>query len=219
MRESVLKQIREKKVIAIVRGVWGEEAKALARALYDGGIRLMEITFDQKDPASWRKTADAIAAVGEAFGGEMTVGAGTVILPEQLLLAKEAGASLIISPDSSEEIIRRTVELGLVSIPGAMTPSEILAARRWGADFVKVFPAGSLGASYLKAIAAPINHVPLLAVGGVNENNLGDFLAAGAAGAGIGGNLAKKDWVKAGDFARITETARKITDVIARFPG
>ncbi|MBP5288402.1 MAG: bifunctional 4-hydroxy-2-oxoglutarate aldolase/2-dehydro-3-deoxy-phosphogluconate aldolase [Clostridia bacterium] len=215
-KEQIVEKIKQLKVIAIARGVSPKDSVALAKALYDGGVRIMELTLDQKNPESWAETANAISAVQDAFGEtEMIVGAGTVVMPVQVDLVYKAGAKLIISPDANEQIIRRTVELGMVSIPGAMTPTEILAARRWGADFVKVFPAGALGASYIKAIRAPINHVPLLAVGGVNEKNLGEFLAAGAVGAGIGGNLVKKEWISSGEFHRITETALKITNVIA----
>ena len=209
-REEVLQKIRDCKVIAIARGV-DKACLDLAKALFEGGIRLMEVAFDQKAPDSWERTANAIGEILEAFGGEMYVGAGTVIRQDQLELVRKAGGQFIISPDCNEEIIRRTVDLGLVSIPGAMTPTEILQAYRAGADFVKVFPAGALGASYVKAIRAPISHVPLLAVGGVNENNLGEFLAAGAVGVGIGGNLVKKEWIRAGEFGKITEAARLVT--------
>ena len=209
-REEILKKIKAGKVIAIARGVGGGSCTDLAKALLAGGIRAMEITFSQKDPDSWRETAGAIRLLRETLRGEMLIGAGTVVLPEQLEMAYQAGAQFIISPDSNEEIIRRTVKLGMVSIPGAMTPTEILAAYRWGADMVKVFPAGNLGPGYFKAICAPINHIPLLATGGVNENNLAEYLAAGAAGAGIGGNLVKKEWIQNGEFGKITEAARLI---------
>lgn len=208
-REKILQMIRDYKVIAIARGA-DKACLDLAQALYEGGIRLMEIAFDQKAPDSWERTAEAIGAILDAFDGKMFVGAGTVIRPDQLELVQKAGGQFIISPDCNEEIIRRTVELGLVSIPGAMTPTEILQAHRYGADFVKVFPAGALGVTYFKALRAPISHLPLLAVGGVNESNLGDFLAAGAVGVGIGGNLVKKDWIEKGEFHKITEAARLV---------
>ena len=105
-------------------------------------------------------------------------------------------------------MIRKTKELGLISIPGAMTPSEILTAHEAGADFVKLFPASDLGISYLKAIRAPISHVKLLATGGINEGNAKAFLDAGACGLGIGGNLAKKIWIDAGEFDKLTEAAK-----------
>jgi len=102
----------------------------------------------------------------------------------------------------------------MVSIPGALTPTEIMTAHRCGADFVKLFPVAQLGIPYVKAITAPISHVKLLAVGGVNETNIADYLSAGLRGAGIGGNLANKKWIEAGEYHRITETAQAIVNQI-----
>ena len=202
MREEVIAKILEEKIIAIVRGVGAEECMKVAKALYEGGIRLMEITFDQKNPASFQATAGAIRAIGEAYAGKMMVGAGTVTTPE------------LVELDVNVDVIHRTRELGLVSLPGAMTPTEVMTAHLAGADFVKLFPAGNLGISYVKAIRAPISHVKLLAVGGVNEDNVADFLHAGMVGAGVGGNLANKKWIEAGEYDKITQTARKLLDAV-----
>lgn len=214
MREEVIAKILEEKIIAIVRGVGAEECMKVAQALYEGGIRLMEITFDQKNSASFQATAGAIRAIGEAYAGKMMVGAGTVTTTELVELAASAGAQYIISPDVNVDVIHRTRELGLVSLPGAMTPTEVMTAHLAGADFVKLFPAGNLGTSYVKAIRAPISHVKLLAVGGVNEDNVADFLHAGMVGAGVGGNLANKKWIEAGEYDKITQTARKLLDAV-----
>ena len=102
----------------------------------------------------------------------------------------------------------------MVSVPGAMTPTEIKQAYLAGADFVKLFPAGSLGAGYLKAVKAPLNHIPILAVGGISERNVQEYLAAGAEGFGIGGNLAKKAWIDAGEFDKLTEAASAVITAI-----
>ena len=212
MREEAIAKIQEEKIIAIVRGVGAEACRKVADALYEGGIRLMEITFDQKDPASFAATGGAIRAIGEAYAGRMLVGAGTVTSVELVELAASAGARYIISPDVNVDVIRRTRELEMVSLPGAMTPTEVMTAHNAGADFVKLFPAGNLGVSYIKAIRAPISHVKLLAVGGVNEDNVAEFLHAGLVGAGVGGNLANKKWIEAGEYHKITETARKLVD-------
>ena len=186
----------------------------VADALYAGGIRLMEVTFDQKNPASFQATADAIEAIGKAYEGRMLVGAGTVTTTELVELTAKAGGKYVISPDVNVDVIRRTRELGMVSLPGAMTPTEVMTAHRAGADFVKLFPASNLGTAYVKAVRAPISHVKLLAVGGINEDNVADFLHAGMVGAGVGGNLANKKWIEAGEFEKITETARKLLDAV-----
>lgn len=214
MRQKVIHAVETEKIIAIVRGADPEQCLKVAQALYDGGIRLMEITYNQKDPAFWQTTADTIAAIAREFQGRMLVGAGTVTSPELVELTHKAGGMFIIAPDCNEAVIRRTLELGLVSMPGGLTPTEVLAAHRAGADFVKLFPIGNLGVGYAKAIMAPISHVKLLAVGGVNETNVADFLKAGMAGAGIGGNLANKKWIEAGEYHRITETARKLVEAV-----
>ena len=105
----------------------------------------------------------------------------------------------------------------MVSMPGAMSPTEVLTAHRAGAGFVKIFPAANLGVDYVKAISAPISHVKLMAVGGVNENNLAEFLKAGMAGAGIGGKLANKKWIEAGEYHKITETAKTLVEIARNF--
>lgn len=211
MRENVIQNVLKHKIIAIVRGVYGDDCLHCAEALYEGGIRMLEVTFDQSDPSSWQKTAGTIHQLNDALAGKMLFGAGTVTSVELVELAKKSGAEFIVSPDSNEAVIRATVAAGMVSMPGAMTPSEILFANACGADFVKLFPAGSLGASYLKAVSAPINHIKLLAVGGVNEKNIREFLDAGAVGAGVGGNLVNKKWIRAGEFEKITALARTFT--------
>ena len=152
---DIVNYIEKNKIICICRKIYGEELRKLARAMYDGGIRLMEVTFDQADPDCCQKTGQAIRMVDEEFGGRMQFGAGTVLTREQVDAAKDAGAKYIISPNTDEEIIRYTKQLGLVSIPGAMTPSEILAAHDAGADFVKLFPTVYLGLPYLKDIRRP----------------------------------------------------------------
>ena len=214
MRETVIQWIKKEKIIAIVRGAEPEQCRAVAQALYAGGIRLMEITYDQKRPESWQATADAIGALAKEYAGKMFVGAGTVTSPALVEMTAIAGGAFIISPDTDAEVIKKTRELGLVSMPGAMTPSEIKTAHNAGADFVKLFPAGSLGPGYLKAVKAPLSHIKLMAVGGVNEENAADFLKAGAAGLGVGGNLAKKAWIEAGEYEKLTAAAKALVEAV-----
>ena len=210
MREAIIQKVLDKKIVAIVRGVYGEDCLNLAKALYAGGIEMMEVTFDQSKPESLDRTSNTVKLLVENLGDRMIFGAGTVTSLEMLELAKNAGAQFIVSPDTNEEVIRQTRAYGLVSMPGAMTPTEILTAHRYGADFVKVFPTSNLGASYIKAVRGPINHVRMLAVGGVNEKNVGEFMAAGACGAGVGGNLVNKTWIANGEFEKITALAEEL---------
>lgn len=216
MREQTLDSIRQHKLITIVRGLEPDKLKQLAQALLEGGIHLIEVTFAQNQPDTWKDTAAGIRMLNEAFAGEILAGAGTVMTLEQLQMACDAGAKYIISPNVNTDIIRKTKELGLVSLPGAMTPTEAALAYEAGADMVKVFPIGDLGVGYLKAIKAPLSHIPLLAVGGVNEKNAEDFIRAGALGLGVGGNLVNKAWIANGEFEKITALAAEFVAAVER---
>lgn len=209
MRETVINEIKKQKIIAIMRGLSTDEAVKTAKALYEGGITLVEVTFNQKAPESFVDTAAAIKAIKEEMGDKMLVGAGTVTSPELVKLAAKAGALYIISPDTDVEVIKTTKELGLVSLPGAYTPTEAKVAHNAGADFVKLFPCVGNAPAYVKAVCAPLNHINFLAVGGVSADNASDFLKAGALGVGVGGNLVNKEWIKNGEFDKITAEAKK----------
>lgn len=211
---QLMEWIRQYKVIAIVRGVESSLCMKVADALYEGGIRLMEITYNQSAPDSWSATAEAIGDIAAKYDGRMAAGAGTVTKPELVELTAKAGGRYIISPNTNPEVIRRTKELGLISIPGAMTPTEILTAYDAGADLVKLFPASDLGSAYLKAIRAPISHVGLLATGGIGAKNAREFLDAGAIGLGVGGSLANKKVIEAGEFGKLTEAAKELLAAI-----
>lgn len=205
MRERVIREILNHKAIAIVRGIYGQECLQLAQAMYTGGIRLLEVTFDQRSEAERQRTVDTLRLLTEKLGGVMCFGAGTVTTPEMVAQAKAAGAAFIVSPDTCREVIEATVAAGMVSIPGALTPTEVAQAHRFGADFVKLFPANQMGPAYFKAICAPLSHVRLLAVGGVDNDTITAYLDAGAVGAGVAGCLFKKAWVEAGEWQKITD--------------
>lgn len=208
--------ILQEKIVAIVRGIAGDRILHTAKALHEGGIRLLEVTFNQSSPTGVEDTARAIQELTAHFGDAMCIGAGTVITSEQLRAAHEAGAKYIISPHMDVGLIQDTKRLGLVSMPGCFTPSEIVAAWNAGADIIKLFPAGVLGTGYIKAIRAPISHIPLMAVGGVNEDNLQDFCKAGIVGFGIGSNIVKESLINEGRFAEITQLAKRF---LARLNG
>ncbi|MBR4887807.1 MAG: bifunctional 4-hydroxy-2-oxoglutarate aldolase/2-dehydro-3-deoxy-phosphogluconate aldolase [Clostridia bacterium] len=203
---DLVRQIEENRIVAILRKVPLAKAEKTAEALVAGGIRLLEITFDQKAETP-ENTLRSIELAAKRFP-EIAVGAGTVMTPEQARLAKEAGASFILAPNTNVAVIQKAKELGLGAVPGAMTPTEIAAAYEAGADVVKLFPAGDLGIGYLKAVRAPINHIPLIAVGGVDHKNLADFIRAGAIGAGIGSNIVNNQLIAEDRFDELTKLAR-----------
>lgn len=216
MPSNHVQQILDNQLITICRGLYGESLLSLAQSLYEGGIRLIEVTFDQSDKECISKTGQAISMLSNHFGDRMLIGAGTVLTKEQVDKAKKSGASYIISPNVDVEIIKYTKQLELVSIPGAMTPSEIIQANSIGADIVKVFPAGYLGLNYVKDIRGPINHVPLLAAGGINEDNIRDYADAGYAGFGISGRLTDKKVITLGEFSTITARAKEFIKQLNR---
>jgi len=203
----ILSFIEKERIIAIVRGLAPEHMEGLAEALLAGGISMMEITFNQQRPEAFGETTAAIRLLSTKFEGKIQPGAGTVMTESQVQMAFDAGARYIISPNTDARVIKKAKSLGLAALPGALTPTEIAAAYEAGADAVKVFPAGNLGPDYIKAVKAPLSHIPLMAVGGINERNAAEFLRAGAIGLGIGGNLVSKEWITAGAWDKITALA------------
>ena len=210
-----LEYVKERKIVAIVRGLSPEYLIRLGHAFEEGGIGLMEVTYNQSAPETWKDTAKGIEAVEKEFGDRLLVGAGTVITLEQVSMTYNAGGHYLVTPTTQPEIIRAGKALGLGLYPGAFTPSEILAAYEAGADAVKVFPASCLGPGYIKAIRAPLSHIPLMAVGGVNEKNAADFLKAGCVGLGVGGNLVNKEWIRNGEWEKITALAKEFKKAVA----
>ena len=208
MRDEVIKQIEKNKLIVIVRGVERSDLIPLAEALFEGGVRLLELTYCADGSVSDVEMADRIGMLAKAFQGRLLVGAGTVLTERQVQLTANAGGAFIISPDAYEPVIRETRALRLVSIPGVMTPSEIRGAQRAGADFVKLFPAGALGAKYVKDVLAPLSDAKLLAVGGIHDGNMREYTQAGVRGFGVGSAVIDKRMIACGDFAGIKELAR-----------
>lgn len=199
---DVLERILEKKIIAIIRGLKLEETLKTADAAAAGGLSLVEVPFDQRQPLAY--TTDKIKAVADRYpDGQVLVGAGTVLTIQQVQAAKAAGAGYIITPTSREDVIKETKALGMVAMPGAMTPSEIEQCYRWGADIVKVFPSDNLGAGYIKALQGPLSYIPMAAVGGVDLDNILDFFNAGVCAVGIGGNIVNRKMIETGDYKGI----------------
>lgn len=207
--KNVMEMIMKEKIVAIIRGIHSDYMIDTVTALVNGGIHCVEVTFNAKSKEASLDTLLSIKKIKEHFGEEVAVGAGTVLTVENVQDAYEAGAQFMISPNSNEEVIRKTKELGMISIPGAVTPTEIITAYEMGADIVKLFPAATLGLGYIKAITGPINHIPLTAVGGVNAENAKDFLSAGCVGVSVGGNLVNKALIEAGKFEEITALAKE----------
>ena len=215
MKQKVIQAIDQYKIIAILRGIPEDKLIPAVQALYDGGIRLAEITYCADGKISDEETARAIRCLTEHFKDRLFVGAGTVLTPEQVVRTAESGGQFIISPDTNQAVIHTTNARGLVSIPGALTPTEIVTAKNYGADYVKLFPITSLGCDYVKAITAPLNHIKLLAVGGIDTENMRAYAKSGVTGFGIGSNIVNKALIENGDYAALTALARKYTQVLS----
>lgn len=202
MSSELMQALSREKIVAIIRGISAESGDATAKALADGGIVFLEVTLNTDGALGM------ISRFRETYEGRLRIGAGTVLDLGQAKEAVAAGAEYIISPNLDEEVIYYGVEQGVQVWPGTMTPTEIVRAYKAGASAVKVFPMGSLGINYLKEIRAPLNHIPMVATGGVNLQNINSVLDAGAIAVGLGGNLVDKQLVKDGKFEELTKLAR-----------
>jgi 2-dehydro-3-deoxyphosphogluconate aldolase/(4S)-4-hydroxy-2-oxoglutarate aldolase len=202
MTSELMKALSSEKIVAIIRGISAQSGDATAKALADGGIVFLEVTLNTDG------ALNMISRFRENYDGRLRIGAGTVLDLGQAKEAIAAGAEYIISPNLDEEVIYYGVEQGVQVWPGTMTPTEIVRAYKAGASAVKVFPMGSLGINYLKEIRAPLNHIPMVATGGVNLQNINSVLDAGAIAVGLGGNLVDKQLVKDGKFNELTKLAQ-----------
>lgn len=203
---ELLSCLRQDKLIAICRGAEGDTLLSLAAAICAGGIRFIEVTFQQEREDCTELAQRSISALCGIQG--VIPGAGTVLCAGQVRAAYEAGAKYIVSPNTDPAVIAETKRLGLISIPGALTPSEIMAAHNAGADLVKLFPTATMGLKYFKDLRAPLSHIGLVVTAGVTLDNLGDYLKAGAFAAGISSPLCDKELIAAGNFDEITRRAR-----------
>ncbi|MFT9848827.1 bifunctional 4-hydroxy-2-oxoglutarate aldolase/2-dehydro-3-deoxy-phosphogluconate aldolase [Aneurinibacillus sp. REN35] len=198
---NVYDAVMENHLISIVRGIEKNDILPLAQALYDGGIRLVEVTMNTKD------ASEMISLLNEQFEGKLLIGAGTVLDVETAQRAYSAGATYFITPNVDEEVIQFALDHTIGILPGVMTPSEVVHAYKAGARMVKVFPTSSLGSTYIKELQGPLSHIPMVAVGGITPENVAAFIKAGAVGVGVGGSLIDKTAIKQGDFKSITEKA------------
>jgi 2-dehydro-3-deoxyphosphogluconate aldolase/(4S)-4-hydroxy-2-oxoglutarate aldolase len=215
--EEVKSLLLDKKLVVIFRRIPVEQIGRVSEALVRGGVKLLEVTFDQQsqDPAA--DYARSIEQVRHAVGDALCLGAGTVLSCGQVRTAREAGAEFILSPNTDIDVIRLTRQLGMVSVPGAMTPSEIVTAWNAGADIVKLFPADDLGYHYIWNIRGPLPHIPLLATGGVNPETIPQFLAQGVSAVGTGVSIVDRQLLAAGDYDGIEALARAHVDAINSF--
>ena len=213
VRDHVVQEVKEKKIVAVVRAANGEQAIEITRALYEGGITLIALAFDQNKPEAQNGIAKAIRAISREFKDKVLVGAANITTMELLYKGMNDMAQFIVSPDADTEIIKKTRQMGMASIPGAATPTEAKAAFAAGADFVNLFPCVGDAAAYLKAIRVPLNNIPFLA-GSVSAEGAVQMIKAGAIGVCVDDCIVNPAWVEAGEYARITEAAKNLIAAI-----
>jgi 2-dehydro-3-deoxyphosphogluconate aldolase/(4S)-4-hydroxy-2-oxoglutarate aldolase len=203
----MLERVKELGLLAVVRGESGEAAVEVSEALIEGGVLGIEVTFTTPDAEL------AIKDLGEKHGENILLGAGTVTTREQVERAAEAGSTFLVSPGCDPELLPVMRETGILVLPGALTPSEVMLARRLGAQAVKLFPGSSGGPSYLKALSGPFPDVPFIPTGGVSLGNIADWFAAGAIAVGAGGALAPSS-LSGRDRAEVVENASRFAEAV-----
>jgi 2-dehydro-3-deoxyphosphogluconate aldolase / (4S)-4-hydroxy-2-oxoglutarate aldolase len=209
-RHENLQRVLDSGIVAIIRANSGEQLVQVARALYEGGVDVIEVTFTVPN------AVEVLAAVKRDLGQQILLGAGTVLDPETARTAILAGAEFLVSPVVNLDVIRLGLRYDKLVMPGAYTPTEVLAAWEAGAEVVKLFPADIGGPAYLKALKGPLPQVRILPTGGVNLQTLPEFFKAGACAVGLGSSLVEKDAVDRGDFARIRDLARQYVELVAK---
>jgi 2-dehydro-3-deoxyphosphogluconate aldolase/(4S)-4-hydroxy-2-oxoglutarate aldolase len=212
-KQSNLDRVRRRQIVAVIRAQSGELLGDVAEALLAGGVEVMEVTFTV--PRAHR----VLEKLAERLGNKILLGAGTILDPETARLALLSGAEFIVSPTLSLDVIRLCRRYDKLVMPGAFTPTEVLAAWEAGADIVKVFPSDVGGPAYLKALSGPLPQVRLMPTGGVNLDTAADFLRAGAFALGVGGSLVDSKAVAEGRLSQIENLARQFVDIVEKTRG
>ncbi|MFC7062158.1 bifunctional 4-hydroxy-2-oxoglutarate aldolase/2-dehydro-3-deoxy-phosphogluconate aldolase [Halobacillus seohaensis] len=203
---NTLTRIKDEKIVAIVRLDSTEHVKEIARSLYEGGIRIIEVTLNTPG------ALDSIKEIKHLYE-DLVIGAGTVLDAESARSAILAGADFLLAPTLSEETIRMGNRYGVPVIPGVMTPTEALAAYEYGAKMIKVFPVSSLGPNFAKDLKGPMPFLEVMAVGGVSLDNVESYLEKGWNSIGLGGSLVNNQLVKDKNYQELTNRAKQFIEV------
>jgi 2-dehydro-3-deoxyphosphogluconate aldolase/(4S)-4-hydroxy-2-oxoglutarate aldolase len=208
-KNDVIKQIRDIGIIPVVRATTAGEAMQAIDAIREGGVNVLEITMTVPGAIG------VIEQLSKKYGNDVLVGAGTVLDPETARACILSGAQFVVSPALNTETIAMCRRYGVAVMPGALTPTEVVQAWTAGADFVKVFPAGAMGgASYLKALKAPLPQIELVPTGGVSLKTAADFIKAGASALGVGADLVDLKAIRDGQASVITERAKQFVQIV-----
>jgi len=208
-KKEVADRIVEVGIVPVVRATSAKQATQAAEAVCDGGIPIVEITMTVPG------AIEVIKQLATTVGSQVLIGAGTVLDAETAQRCLDAGAQFLVSPGFDAETVTLANRLGKLVMAGALTPTEVITAWKTGSDFVKIFPCGSVGgAKYIKALKAPLPQIPMVPTGGINLNTAAEFIQAGSAALGIGGELVSASALASGNTAEITEAARTYVNIV-----
>jgi 2-dehydro-3-deoxyphosphogluconate aldolase / (4S)-4-hydroxy-2-oxoglutarate aldolase len=208
-KNSVRERILEIGIVPVVRAASSREAMLAVEAVAEGGIPIVEITMTVPGAVG------VISELAKTKSADILIGAGTVLDADTAQKCVDAGAQFLVSPGLDLDTVQFAVKQNILIMAGALSPTEIVRAWKSGSDFVKVFPCGQLGgAKYIKALRGPLPQIPLVPTGGVNLNTAAEFIEAGAAALGVGGELVQADALKAGRREIIVENARKFVEIV-----
>jgi len=208
--DDVISRIGEVGIIPVVRASSVDEASRAVEAICAGGIPIVEVTMTVP------KAVSVIREVAQQYRGKVLVGAGTVTSAEQAQQCMEAGAEFLVSPGLSTSVLSIARTSGILAIPGALTPTELMNAQEQGARLVKIFPCGNVGGpKYLRSLRAPFPNASLIPTGGVNAANAGEFIAAGAFALGVGADLVDLKALREGNLEKIISGAKELVRAIA----
>ena len=207
-KQVVLEKVKQLGLLAVIRGPSAELTVQMVGALVKGGVLGIEITYSTPDAEEVVKTLAA------KYGDQIVLGMGTLTKPEQAASAVKAGANFLVSPISEATLIKAMVGTGLLSMAGALTPTEVFQAYSLGTDVVKIFPGSLGGPAYIKALKGPFPYIPMMPTGGVSANNVADWFKAGVVAVGAGSELCPPELAKAGKFDEISQKAAEFVKII-----
>ena len=210
-KQTILDTIRHTGTVAIIRKIGKEHLPKVAEALYLGGVKLIEVTCNTPG------YIEMIEMLRRDWDGKLIIGAGTVLSPELAEEVIAAGADFLLAPNLDADVVKVADRHNKLPIPGVATPTEIVQASKLGIGLVKLFPAGSLGPRYLKDLRGPLGHIEYMPVGGINKENMVDFLKVGACAFGFGGELVDGKLISEGRFDEIQSRAKQIINIFADF--
>jgi 2-dehydro-3-deoxyphosphogluconate aldolase/(4S)-4-hydroxy-2-oxoglutarate aldolase len=207
-KAEVLEQVKQLGLLAVIRGPSADLTVKMVEALVAGGVLGIEITYSTPDAEA------VVSTLSGKFADRIVLGMGTLTKPEQAISAREAGASFIVSPVCEPTLVRAMVASGLLTMAGALTPTEVLQTYNLGADVIKIFPGSLGGPAYIKALKGPFPYIPMMPTGGVSASNVAEWFATGVVAVGAGSELCPPQLAKEGKFDEITRRAAEFVQIV-----